>query len=290
MFRRSTLLKTGRRLARTFSTGNAAPKRAFLSPFGRRFFIGASTAVVTYSMFSNLDIRLEAPPVNSSITPENSISVDSSIDAFPLSISPQNNQNINTSFDLLGAGVRSVTFLGLKVYGIGLYLSTEDIPQVKQVISATNDFDSALKDPELSTEFISKLLDLHTRFAVRICPVRNTDFTHLKDGLIKSILSHPLSKSGSPVKDEVSRGLEQLRDVFQGKKGSVPKNHLLWIEVLKDGKVSISYEDTKNNKLRHLGVVEEPMVGKVLFLQYLSGKKPLSEPLRTSCNEGWLKL
>ncbi|CAH2354266.1 altered inheritance of mitochondria protein 18, mitochondrial [[Candida] railenensis] len=290
MFRRSNLLQTGRWLARSLSTGNAAPKKAFSSPFSRHFFIGASTAVVTFSVFSNFNIRLEAPPVNSSITPENSISVDSSIDAFPISISPQNNKNINTSFDLLGAGVRSVTFLGLKVYGIGLYLSTEDIHKVKQVISATSEFNSALKDPEQSTEFISKLLDSHTRFAVRICPVRNTDFTHLKDGLIKSILSHPLSKSGSPVKDEVSRGLEQLRDVFQGKKGSVPKNHLLWIEVLKDGKVSISYEDTKNNKLRHLGEVEEPMVGKVLFLQYLSGKKPLSEPLRTSCNEGWSKL
>lgn len=244
---------------------------------------------ISVSAINNSPIDLDVAKPDA-LSPSDSVSVDSSIDPFATFLPQAAQSNLHTDFKLLGYGMRAVTFLGINVYGIGIYLANADVTKVKKTLTSEASDDSvsaALSKPEASTELIGKLLDDHVRFAARICPVRNTDFTHLKDGLIKSILAHPMSKSGSPVRDQVGKGLEQLREVFQGHKGSVPKNHVLWLEILQDGKLSISYQNTKDHTLKTLGQVNEPLVGKVLFLQYMSGSKPLSEPLRKSCNQGY---
>lgn len=216
---------------------------------------------------------------------ENSVSVDSSISPFANFLSSEQ-KNLHTDYQLLGKGVRTVTFLNFKVYGIGIYVAKSDISTIKRTLKAFKEdsIETLLNDPVKSAEVISQLLDQHVRFTVRICPIRNTDFNHLKDGLIKSILAHPKSKE---LRGALNEGLEELRGVFKGHRGSVPKNHALWIELLKDGKLSFSYENTKTHELVDMGTVSKLLVGKLLFLQYLSGSKPLSRPLRESCAEGF---
>lgn len=139
--------------------------------------------------------------------------VDSSLNPFPTEI-PKG--LFHNDFQLLGHGVRSVTFISFKVYGVGIYIAKKDIPKASSVLMGMAD---KLKDPQESAQVIEKLLDSDVKFLVRLAPVRNTDFNHLKDGLIKSILAHPKSKE---MKTELGVGLDELRQAFT-RRGTVPK-------------------------------------------------------------------
>lgn len=240
------------------------------------FAAGAAFGLVTVGATSA--IFLDVP---TAFPAETTVTVEQSISPFPTALSPEVNPNLTQSFSLLGHGVRYVTFLKFKVYGIGVYIADADVAKARSIVSdALGARADALSDPQESANVVQKLLDNHVRFAVRICPVRNTDYSHLKDGLIKSTLAHPMSKEH---RDAVGAGLDELRQVFQGRKGSVPKNHLLFLEVLQNGSLLVSYEDPKRATVVPMGTMSEPLVGQILMLQYLSGKKPLSEELRKLC-------
>lgn len=230
-------------------------------------------------------LSYDAVKLDDSANDANTVTVDSSISPFPTFIRQLEQKNVHNDFLLLGYGVRSVTFVGFKVYGIGLYLNKNDVPTVQKYLGGVTK--QQLLEDSQSSELISKLLDNDVKFLVRINPVRNTDYGHLKDGLIKSILAHPLSKEN---REPVGAGLEELRQVFLGHRGSVPKDHLLFLEIVKGGRLSVSYQNTKTGQIIEMGTVNEPLISKALFLQYLSGKKPLSEPLRQSCVDGLVGL
>ncbi|GEQ69313.1 hypothetical protein JCM33374_g2984 [Metschnikowia sp. JCM 33374] len=209
------------------------------------------------------------------------VSVDSSIDPFPTKISGAANHLFSTDYTLIASGVRSVTFLGFKVYGVGLYIPRKS---ESTVVSVVAEFlkthpgqtpQSILDDKAVSQDLVAELSE-KVPYAMKITPVRNTDFGHLRDGLTKSILANPMAKR---MREEVSSGVEQLREVFQGFRGSVPKNDTLW--VVSDTKsTTIAHETTAANTFKTLGVVTEPVIAKVLLVSYLSSVKPLSEPLR----------
>lgn len=204
------------------------------------------------------------------------VTVDSSIDPFPSTL--RNPKLFSSDYKLIATGVRSVTFLGFKVYGAGLYVPAKDEAKVATIVrehlrqNPGLTPEALLNDKELSQKVVSDLA-LHVPYAIKITPVRNTDFGHLRDGLTKSILASPMAKAA---REEVAEGILQLREVFLGFRGSVPKNHTLW--VCSNGKeTSISYEGTTT---KTLGVVTEPSIGRILLVLYLSSARPLSEPLR----------
>ncbi|CEP22083.1 unnamed protein product [Cyberlindnera jadinii] len=216
----------------------------------------------------------------------NSIAVDNAVDPFPI------NLKYSTDYTVLGTGVRSVTFVSFKVYALGIYAAVQDLNKIPTVLdsnflsSAFIDTDStkshrenvfkALNDKEKSKVLVSNLLDSNIRLVARITPIRNTDFNHLRDGLVKSILA-------AKVQDEtLDKGLQQLKEAFL-RKGSVAKNSNLVLERLGDGQLQLYFENTKTGELETLGRVQEPIVSKVLFLQYLSGG--LSPSTRESCIE-----
>jgi len=103
-------------------------------------------------------------------------------------------------YSLLGLGVRSVSFLSIQVYVLGLYVRTSDLSTlqaafVKHARSSPSgsalipDEKEALKkdllDPEKSLEIWNKILkETGTRTVVRIVPTRGTDFNHLRDGWV----------------------------------------------------------------------------------------------------------
>ncbi|CAI5758344.1 unnamed protein product [Candida verbasci] len=179
------------------------------------------------------------------------VEVDNSINPFPYEI-----ETPTRKYQLLGYGVRSVTFISFKVYGIAIYIDKNDIPKLKEPT------DDGIRDMVSNCNFL-----------VRLTPVRNTDFNHLKDGLIKSILAHESSKQL-----DLNLGLQELRDAFKIR-GSVPKNDLLFMEFNK-GLMNFSYANKKEYK--EMGKITDPQIGTQLFLQYL-GKKPLSQSLKESC-------
>lgn len=215
----------------------------------------------------------------------NSVVVDKGISPFPKLIN---------NFTMLGSGVRSVTFVGFKVYGVGIYYNKSEestlVRILRQSISSGSEngkdlLKQQLDNDEDSVKLLDQLITNH-QYLIRISPVRNTDFNHLKDGFIKSILAHPLTSD----QEKVNQGLDELREVFKGHKGSVPKDHLLLLTVNKKGQLSFTYENTSTKQTIEMGTVNEPIIAKLLLIGYLGHKKPLSQPLRSDCNEKWLEL
>lgn len=117
-------------------------------------------------------------------------------------------------YQLLGLGVRTVSFLRMQVYVVGLYIAQADIPALQHRLiqqaatpavtgAAPSDNTMAatslvpkerealqelLLDPERGEEIWGHILkDTGLRTAIRIVPTRNTDFLHLRDGWVRAV-------------------------------------------------------------------------------------------------------
>ncbi|WEW55257.1 Altered inheritance of mitochondria protein 18 mitochondrial [Emydomyces testavorans] len=110
---------------------------------------------------------------------------------------------------LLGLGIRTVSFLSIQVYVVGLYIAASDVAALQQCLvrqaasPATNEsavlatslvphereeLRRALLDPERGEEVWNYVLkEGGIRTALRIVPTRNTDFLHLRDGWVRGI-------------------------------------------------------------------------------------------------------
>ncbi|RKP30349.1 hypothetical protein METBISCDRAFT_4171, partial [Metschnikowia bicuspidata] len=206
------------------------------------------------------------------------VDVDSAIDPFQMSFSSEELPFLKTDHKLIASGVRSVTFLRFKVYGVGIYISAKDEPKLVRIIQEflkehpVTSLKSLLADKQISQQVVDKISQ-QVPYAVRITPIRNTDFGHMKDGLTKSILANPMTQVH---REEISKGVEQLRNVFQGFKGLVPKNKTMW--VVSDTKSMTLYNTIKD--IQKMGEIQEPLILRVLLVSYLSNLQPLSESLR----------
>ncbi|AQZ18389.1 AIM46 (YHR199C) [Zygosaccharomyces parabailii] len=227
---------------------------------------------------------------------ENTVVVDRSVSPFPIHLAPPQ-YPLSTSYSLLGYGFRYVTFVSFRVYALGIYIADQDRHLVHDVLSTKflstvfidtdqakshkENVADAMKNPEKSAVLIGNLLDAGCRMLAKITPVRNTDFNHLKDGLVRTILNHPDAKNNYEL---LNPGLEQLKNAFT-RKGKVPKDHDLMLELQANGSLQLSYYDRGNDEMVILGQVNEPLVGKFLFSQYMSGPKPLSPSTQQSVAE-----
>ncbi|EYE99370.1 chalcone isomerase domain-containing protein [Aspergillus ruber CBS 135680] len=120
-------------------------------------------------------------------------------------------------YQLLGLGIRTVSFLSIQVYVVGMYVATADISELQQRLVRTalnppGDNTSAvtggaganyatslvpgerqqlknlLLDPEIGDDVWDAILKKDgLRTAFRIVPTRNTDFLHLRDGWVRGI-------------------------------------------------------------------------------------------------------
>lgn len=215
----------------------------------------------------------------------------------------------SSPYELLGIGVRSVSFLSFHVYAVGIYINSEDKAAARKILKADNegpaqgDLHAALLGPETGTEIISHLLDNNIRIDIRIVPVRNTDFGHLRDGFVRGILGHPRYKqltSASPeskgdpdhikLLENLGEGVNELKVAFS-RKMSVPKHNILHLVRKADGSLNISYykgvsENSPSTEKIELGTVKNPEISKIMLLNYLAGKSPASESARASAVDG----
>lgn len=195
------------------------------------------------------------------------------------------------AYELLGTGVRSVSFLSFHVYGLGIYIAQKDKSKVKKLLGSDVTYDD-LMDPEKGGELVTKLLNGGIRFDIRIVPVRNTDFGHMRDGLVRTTMAHPRFKAEGN-NEEFGEGLAELKKVFS-RKMSVHKNKILHLNRDRDGVLSVTFfkadDEPEAKEPVHLGIVKMPLVSELLFLQYLSGKKPSSESARENSIKGLAEL
>lgn len=247
----------------------AGKRRIFATPF-----VKATAAFVGTSLLVGSSLVLN----DASSALLEGVTVDSSISPFPVELNKS--KVVDSKYKLIATGVRSVTFVGFKVYGAGLYVPVGDEAKITSTVAEylkKHDFQTVeqlLKDKEVSQKVVDDISQ-KISFAVKITPVRNTDYGHLRDGLTKSLLASPMAKT---MREEVGQGIEQLRNVFKGFKGSVAKNDNLWL-VAKDDNVTVLHEA---KKVTEMGTVTEPSIKRVLLVLYLSSARPLSEPLRAN--------
>lgn len=213
--------------------------------------------------------------------------VDENINAFPNILRPPL-YPFDVSFSLLGLGVRSVTIATFKVYALGIYIADADKKLVPKILNSNFlkstfiDTDStkthnenvkaALDDPQKSTVLARNLLDGGVRMAAKFTPIKNTNLTFVREGIIKTLLNHPNAEEN---KDLLDKGIEELRNSFN-KKGSFLKDDDLLMELKSDGSLQLTYMDNKHGEIYPMNIVKEPMIGRFLFSQYMSGPKPLS--------------
>ena len=159
-------------------------------------------------------------------------------------------------YQLLGLGIRTVSFLSIQVYVVGLYVAKADITELQQRLvrmaihppAATSENTAAvsgtgadaatslvpperqqlkelLLDPERGDAIWSTILkEDGIRTAFRIVPTRNTDFMHLRDGWIRGITNRAQQKKAIPGAAEPSEfqdasfgtSLNDFKAVFGG--------------------------------------------------------------------------
>jgi len=212
-------------------------------------------------------------------------------------------------YTLVGSGIRTVSFLRIQVYVVGLYVSTPDLPTLSihllrhvapsgatsTTVSERDTLRTLLLSPEHSERIFTALLqNSHISTALRIVPTRNTDFSHLRDGWIRSITAR--AKQGGIYEDPGwTAALDEFRRMFGGR-GGVPKKKTLLLARDGKGKLTCWYdpEGRGDGKLGSetvkLGDIEDYRVGLALWLGYLAGEKVASVPARESVVEGLVEL
>ncbi|MCJ1357624.1 MAG: Altered inheritance of mitochondria protein 18 mitochondrial [Icmadophila ericetorum] len=225
-------------------------------------------------------------------------------------------------YQLIGLGIRTVSFLSIQVYVVGMYIAVSDIATLQSRLTRkTTESDTAtalvpsekeklkgmLLDPEKSEEVWDEVLregDIRTVF--RIVPTRGTDFGHLRDGWVRSITARSQARARKaaaaaaagtgPVQPGLVDSFEDgqfgesmtlFKAIFGGKgKRGLGKGKALMLE--RDGKGTLGawIEGDAPGTFFQMGVVEDERVSRLVWLGYLAGKNVASEGARQNIVEG----
>ena len=271
-----------------------------------------------------MNISLDAPPIISAVTPPHTVAeeveqVDTgtrTVPTFPKTIhlsgpsspsAPSSLSLDDQEYQLVGLGIRTVSFLSIQVYVVGLYIAKSDIAILQESLIRTLDpvattlvrnetvkLKELLLDPDRGEEIWNTILrDGKIRTALRIVPTRNTDFMHLRDGFVRGITAK--TQKSHVIKDDPVWGDETFGQAVNdfkaiwggGVRKNVPKGETLLMTRDAGGSMEVWYEDT-NGSLK-LGQVKDERVSRLIWLGYLGGKTVSSEGARQSIVDGCLE-
>lgn len=271
----------------------------------------------------------DAPPSIAGVSPDTSLTEGeqvptgtSTIPTFPkmihLSSLSSSTAADEQEYQLIGLGIRTVSFLGIQVYVVGLYIAVSDIATLQERLMRVLDpvattlvpgerskLKQLLLDPDKSEEVWNAILkDGRLRTALRIVPTRNTDFQHLRDGFVRGITARTQSlakpKSLAPASssdhtastpesfddDAFGAAMAQFKTLWGGgARKNVPKGETLLLTRDARGAMAAWVEDKKSTSLR-IGGVDDERVSRLIWLGYLGGKNVSSESARTSVVDG----
>ncbi|KAF8636005.1 hypothetical protein AX15_000166 [Amanita polypyramis BW_CC] len=177
--------------------------------------------------------------------------------AFPTALKVPAKVKIPT-LSLLGVGVRTVSFLGIKVYSVGFYADLDN---------------PNLKIPrDMSPEEKVKHIVNNTTCVVRIVPTRSTSYSHLRDAFMRT-LQERMGKAklaGTLTEDEataVGSPMRKLKTLFPN--ASLAKHTPF--EILLAAPVP---GRPRSLVFRDLGTIENDWVATELLLHYFEGNAP----------------
>ncbi|KAF7948523.1 uncharacterized protein EAE97_003934 [Botrytis byssoidea] len=227
----------------------------------------------------------------------------STIPTFPKTLHFSDTPSTHPSepYQLLGLGIRTVSFLHIQVYVLGLYISPSSIATLQTsllqlaapngastlVANEKDALKAMLLDPARSEEIWSAILkNPEIKSIVRIVPTRNTDFHHLRDAWVRSLTARA-QKNREEFGDEAfGKAMGEFKALFN--RGSVPKGQELLLSRDESGKLGVWYEDGVNGSQR-LGEVRDERISRGIWLGYLAGANVSSEEARRNVVEGVMK-
>lgn len=261
-------------------------------------------------------VKFDSPPSIAGVSPDTSVGDDveqiptgtSTIPTFPKTIhlssmsdSPASDEQ---EYQLIGLGIRTVSFLSIQVYVVGLYIAVSDIATLQERLMRVLDpvattlvprerskLKEILLDPVKGEEVWNTILkDGNLRTAIRIVPTRNTDLQHLRDGFVRGITARTRHldsiKAESFSDDAFGAAVAQFKAVWGGgARKNVPKGEILLMTRDAKGALAAWVEDKKDVSVR-LGVVEDERLSRLIWLGYLGGKTVSSEGARQSVVDG----
>lgn len=227
-------------------------------------------------------------------------------------------------YQLLGLGIRSVSFLSIQVYVVGLYVAKADITELQQRLVHTavhppsNDAaaisgvgaDAAtslvpperqqlkemLLDPETGDAAWSAIIkDDGIRTAFRIVPTRNTDFMHLRDGWVRGITARAQQKKPAPGSEqpgefqdqEFGTSMNDFKAVFGGgQRKNVPKGQTLVLMRGAQGALDALFQPEASKPIQWMGRVSDERISRLVWLNYLAGKTVASDGARRNIVDG----
>ncbi|KAB8210667.1 chalcone-flavanone isomerase-domain-containing protein [Aspergillus parasiticus] len=227
-------------------------------------------------------------------------------------------------YQLLGLGIRTVSFLKIQVYVVGMYVAKSDISELQQRLvrtavnppgakegvvdtpgatSATSLVSTerqGLKELLLDAERGDEVWDAVIRAdglktAFRIVPTRNTDFLHLRDGWVRGITGRAqranakaLEGAQSEFQDEsFGTALNDFKSLFGGgQRKNVPKGQTLLLVRGGRGELDALFHPDPAKPVRFLGRVSDERISRLVWLNYLAGKNVSSEGARQSVVDG----
>ncbi|KAI9742821.1 MAG: Altered inheritance of mitochondria protein 18 mitochondrial [Claussenomyces sp. TS43310] len=294
-------------------------RRSYYSGAGFIFGMIAIWVLATSVELPPKPAKLDAPPSDSGIedpvvklAKEGKVDVEddtvatgtSTIPAFPrivhFSDSAEEIKVGGAEYQLVGLGIRTVSFLGVQVYVVGFYVATDDIATLQEalirkvnpvattlVAGEKQQLKAQLLDPEKGEEVWNEVLKENKfRTLLRIVPTRDTDFGHLRDAWVRAITAKSKTIKGFPTDEAFGASLSELKGLFR--KGSVPKRRVLFLARDQEGALAVWYYNAKNEPLR-LGDIKDERITRALWLNYLSGKKVASEGARQSIADGLME-
>lgn len=199
-------------------------------------------------------------------------------------------------YQLMGLGVRTVSFLGIEVYVVGVYVATDDIATLQQrlirkidpiattlVAGEKDKLKQQLLDGEKSEQIWNEVLkDGGVRSLVRIVPCKNTDFHHMRDAWVRALKARAQKNPEEYSDESFGLSVQQFKSMLTG--GSVPKGREMLLARGRKGELSIWYDDGK--EARRLGGLDDERVSRAVWLNYLGGKTVASEKARESVVHG----
>jgi hypothetical protein len=236
---------------------------------------------------------------------------NSSVPHFPRTIHLPTDSKSNSKdaeYTLIGLGIRTVSFLRIQVYVVGLYVRTTSLSKIQsRLVKRVNhlattllpgekdELRTALLDPENSYLIWDALLKdssngLHTAF--RVVPTRGTDFQHLRDGWVRGIISKTQAASQRGDKEfsdeSFGKSMKEFSALFGGK-GKAPKGSVVLLTRDGSGKLDMMHQASEE-QITHLGSVEDERISRLIWLGYLGGKSVSSEAARKEIIDGIMAL
>ncbi|KAH8919226.1 hypothetical protein BT69DRAFT_1285040 [Atractiella rhizophila] len=270
--------------------------------------LGFPTTAYALSIEPVAPISTDRPAAAPLMRPDPSTSMP-----FPTYLSTASSPTIRC--DLIGLGVRTVSFLGIQVYVAGFYVDQDALAclqympewvsfKADKLLSASVPYHQQITEnldyeglrgrkgetqgETRGEELIRRLVALPGEFVVRIVPTRGTDFGHLRDGFTKALMGRMkvAEKKGEidpSLGERLANSLVEFKNLFpQARKLGKGKEMLLIKD--RDGNLKVECEGEL------IGILKDEWIAREMIVAYFADQNVISQKMKDSVAAGFESL